>query len=631
MSKRYVSRIGRRVLLILVVISSVITLTTTGLQLYLDYDREFSDVESTHQEIKQVYSGLLATSLWFYDIPSLQKRLEELTTLPKVDYLEVGLDGEIISSGIKPEGSHVTSRFEIKYFDQNTDLEAKVGELSVTSNSEKIYHFLLQQFFISLLLNAVKTFLVCSILFWVFHKSINARVISIVKYLRHYSPRYATSNLQMNNKHWTIEDTDELSWVADEINKLTCTFTKLYQSIKAEQEKLQDFTYVSSDWLWETDNTHRLTFCSDPMRAALGISEDKMPVVHKIQGLNRSLKLQEKLEQKKSFSMCQDEIEFDGKAYYFVFQAIAKYSGDVFVGFRGTAINVSELKQAQLELEKLNHSLEATIAMRTQALQESLRELESTQEKLVESEKMAALGGLVAGVAHEVNTPLGIAVTATSLVEDSLNKLSDSFDNQTLTSTEFTSESQIMDKGLSMLKANLERASILIKDFKSTAVDHISENQSEFNIRQMLEAVLVSLESETKKVPVSIKLIGEREITLNSLSGVLTQVMSHLILNSVYHAFEQTSTPANISISYQQSEHGITFLYQDNGQGIALEDQQKVFEPFYTTKRGSGGSGLGLTLVYNLVNQKLKGEILLESSIGNGVSYKITLPKSLSK
>ena len=586
MSKRYVSRIGRRVLLILVAISSVITLTTTGLQLYLDYDREFSDVESTHQEIKQVYSGLLATSLWFYDIPSLQKRLEELTTLPKVDYLEVGLDGEIISSGIKPEGSHVTSRFEIKYFDQNTDLEATVGELSVTSNSEKNLSLSTSAVFHQPPTQCGENLSGVQYFIWVFHKSINARVISIVKYLRHYSPRYATSNLQMNNKHWTIEDTDELSWVADEINKLTCTFTKLYQSIKAEQEKLQDFTYVSSDWLWETDNTHRLTFCSDPMRAALGISEDKMPVVHKIQGLNRSLKLQEKLEQKKSFSMCQDEIEFDGKAYYFVFQAIAKYSGDVFVGFRGTAINVSELKQAQLELEKLNHSLEATIAMRTQALQESLRELESTQEKLVESEKMAALGGLVAGVAHEVNTPLGIAVTATSLVEDSLNKLSDSFDNQTLTSTEFTSESQIMDKGLSMLKANLERASILIKDFKSTAVDHISENQSEFNIRQMLEAVLVSLESETKKVPVSIKLIGEREITVNSLSGVLTQVMSHLILNSVYHAFEQTSKPANISISYQQSEHGITFLYQDNGQGIALEDQQKSLSLFIRLNEG---------------------------------------------
>ena len=342
------------------------------------------------------------------------------------------------------------------------------------------------------------------------------------------------------------------------------------------------------------------------------------------------MKLHEKLEQKKSFSMCQDEIEFDNKAYYFVFQAIAKYCNDTFVGFRGTAINVSELKQAQLELEKLNHSLEATIATRTQALQESLRELETTQEKLVESEKMAALGGLVAGVAHEVNTPLGIAVTATSLVEDSLNKLSSSFDNQTLTSTEFTSESQVMDKGLSMLKANLERASALIKDFKSTAVDQISESHSEFNIRQVLEAVLVSLESEMKKVPVDIELVGEREITIDSLSGVLTQVMSHLVLNSVYHAFEQSNEPANILISYQQSEHSIIFVYEDNGQGIAIEDQQKVFEPFYTTKRGSGGSGLGLTLVYNLVNQKLKGEILLESGVGMGVRYTITLPKSLS-
>ncbi|NOH71389.1 ATP-binding protein [Vibrio pectenicida] len=629
MSKRQVSRIGRRVLLILVVVSSIITLTTTGLQLYWDYDREFSDVESTHREIRQVYSGLLATSLWFYDIPSLQKRLEELTMLPKVDYLEVLLDGEVISSGTKPEGSHVTSEFNIKYLDQNTQLEAVVGELAVTSNSEKIYHFLIQQFFISLLLNTIRTFLVCSILFWVFHKSINSRVINIVKHLRHYSPRYTTTTLQMNDKHWTIEDRDELSWVADEINKLTCTFTKLYQSIKSEQEKLQDFTYVSSDWLWETDQTHNLSFCSDPMRIALGISGDQMPMVHKIEGFKKSSKLIEKLEQKKSFSMCQDEIEFDGKSYYFVFQAIAKHSDNTFIGFRGTAINVTELKQAQFELEKLNHTLEDTITARTQALQESLRELESTQEKLVESEKMAALGGLVAGVAHEVNTPLGIAVTATSLVEDSLNKLSSSFDNQTLTTTEFTSESQVMDKGLSMLKANLERASILIKDFKRTAVDQISENQSEFNVHQVLDTLLVSLSSETKKVSINIELTGDRDLTMDSLPGVLTQVMSNLVLNSIYHAFEKNIELASIVISYQQSEQQVIFIYQDNGQGIALDQQQKVFEPFYTTKRGSGGSGLGLTMVYNLVNQKLKGEIQLKSDFGQGVRYTITLPKSL--
>ncbi|GLT19830.1 histidine kinase [Vibrio zhanjiangensis] len=629
MSKKYVSRIGRRVLLILVAVSSVITLTTTGLQLYLDYDREFDDVESTHREIRQVYSGLLATSLWFYDIPSLQKRLEELATLPKVDYLEVRLDGEVISAGIAPEGSHVTSQFNIQYYDQNTNLEATVGELAVTSNSEKIYHFLLQQFFISLILNAIRTFLVCSILFWVFHKSINTRVINIVKYLRHYSPRYATASLQMNDKHWTIESRDELSWVADEINKLTSTFTKLYQSIKSEQEKLQDFTYVSSDWLWETDHAHRLSFCSDPMKAALGITDDQMPVVYNIKGLKKSSKLLEKLEQKRSFSMCQDKIEFEGKDYYFVFQAIARYSDGVFLGYRGTAINVTELKQAQFELEKLNHSLEATIAARTHALQESLRELETTQEKLVESEKMAALGGLVAGVAHEVNTPLGIAVTATSLVEESLNKLSDSFDNQTLTSTEFTNESQVMDKGLSMLKANLQRASLLIKDFKSTAVDQISENQSEFNICRVLNALLVSLTAETKKVPVDIELIGDQELTMNSLPGVLTQVMTNLVLNSIHHAFEQSTKPANIVIHYEQSDQQIIFTYRDNGQGIASEDQQKVFEPFFTTKRGSGGSGLGLTLVYNLVNQKLKGEILLGSDIGNGVQYTITVPKCL--
>ncbi|MDN3610048.1 ATP-binding protein [Vibrio ostreicida] len=631
MRKTYVSKIGRRVLLILVIMSSLITLTTTVLQLYWDYNRQFDDVRTRHTEVRQVYSSLIASSLWFYDVPSVEKRLQELNSLPKVDYLEVWFDGDVIISGEQPQGTNITNRFPLVYTDDTTKESKTVGELVVTSSSQDIYDYLIRQFFISLGLNAIRTTLVCSLLFLVFHHSINQRVMSIVRYLRQYYPRYHNTPLRIKQQHWTIEEKDELSWVAEEVNKLTRTFTKLYQSIKIEQEKLQDFTDVSSDWLWETNAEGKLRFCSGPMKQALEIDLETEPELAQIERLKHAKGLRKKLNKQQSFSLCEEKIEIHGQTRIFVFQAIARYSGQQFLGYRGTAINVTELKRAQVKLEKLNQSLEDTITKRTLDLQTSLAELKTTQERLVESEKLGALGGLVAGVAHEVNTPLGIAVTATTLVEDNLTNLNQKFDQQTLTSEQFTTASKTMGEGLAMLKSNLDRATTLVRDFKRTAVDQISEDRVEFNIQQVLRSLLISLSIETSKIPVTPTLTGDDTLMMDSFPGVLSQAMSNLILNSLRHAFEHSDILPQISISYRKVEHSIIIEYADNGSGVEPALHNKIFEPFYTTIRGMGGSGLGLNLVYNLVKKKLQGELAFNSNIQQGVRFTLTLPQHLQE
>lgn len=289
------------------------------------------------------------------------------------------------------------------------------------------------------------------------------------------------------------------------------------------------------------------------------------------------------------------------------------------------------------QLEDLNQSLENKVVERTHDLQVSMAQLQETQEQLVESEKLAALGGLVAGVAHEVNTPLGISVTATSLIGEIVDELNTAFTNQTLTSSQYSELMGRLGETRSMLQSNLARAAQLIKDFKQTAVDQVSENQSEFLIEDVLKALVSSLHSETAKIPVTPLLTVEGKLVMNSLPGVLTQVVSNLIMNSVNHGFPQAHldylqkeniTP-NISLVITQASDVVTFRYQDNGIGVDASLHQKIFEPFYTSKRGQGGSGLGLNLVFNMVNQKLGGKLQFSSIPNQGVEFTLELPVNL--
>lgn len=157
----------------------------------------------------------------------------------------------------------------------------------------------------------------------------------------------------------------------------------------------------------------------------------------------------------------------------------------------------------------------------------------------------------MAGVAHEVNTPLGIAVTATSVIQETRESLLNAFNQQTLTSQQFAELMERMTQSTLMLETNLNRAARLVRDFKQTAVDQVSESRSQFHVKQVLDALMASLHSETRKIPVTPQLHGEDSVMMNSLPGVLTQIMTNLVMNSVNHAFAETAQP-EIDIHFYQ-------------------------------------------------------------------------------
>ncbi len=291
-----------------------------------------------------------------------------------------------------------------------------------------------------------------------------------------------------------------------------------------------------------------------------------------------------------------------------------------------------DTKRAQLELEETNANLESLVKKRTEGIQQALEDLKNAQELLVENEKMASLGSLVAGVAHEVNTPLGVGLTSSTLLKEKIMHLTGLFETNKITQTALTDFLQQSQETCSILEDNLHKAADLIASFKQLSVDQTSDQTFTFNIYDTLNSNLTSLNHVLKKQQIQSILSCDKQLTTNSNAGSLSQIATNLIMNASIHAFDDNTPNPTIEIKViELSNNGLEIQFIDNGKGMDKEVIEKVFEPFFTTKRGEGGSGLGLHLVYNLVTQKLKGTITVQSELGKGTTFIIKIPTQLEQ
>ncbi|MEL7477350.1 MAG: ATP-binding protein [Pseudomonadota bacterium] len=300
----------------------------------------------------------------------------------------------------------------------------------------------------------------------------------------------------------------------------------------------------------------------------------------------------------------------------------------------GALKDIAELKKNQEALQKLNEQLEINVAMRTdelykknQKLEQAMLELQHTQQELIESEKMASLGSLVAGVAHEINTPLGVALTALTYNQESLASIESKLENKSLRQQDLNNAISEQNQGYALILRNLDRAQSLISNFKQVAVDQSSEQARNIFIKSYLKEVFDSLVPLTKGKQIEINIEGD-DFELHTYPGAIYQVITNFLNNSMIHGFEaRESGKINVTIS---SDSEFWYLnYDDNGKGMSEELLKTVFDPFVTTKRNQGGCGLGMHIVYNLINQLLKGEIKCESKLEEGIKIKLKLPLSL--
>jgi len=288
---------------------------------------------------------------------------------------------------------------------------------------------------------------------------------------------------------------------------------------------------------------------------------------------------------------------------------------------------VIDRKRTEDKLRQLNEELENRVEIRTEKLEKSLLELKMTQEHLVESEKMAALGNLVAGVAHEINTPVGVGVTAASHLSEKTEEILKLYKTNTMKRSDLEKYFQVSEDSSKIILANLKNASENISSFKKVAVDRTKDEKRIFHVYDYISDILVSLHPRIKKTKHKIVLDCPRNIEIYSFPGALSQIITNLVINSLIQGFENI-VEGIIKINISIADHKIRIIYEDNGTGIKEENLKKIFEPFYTTNRTDGGTGLGLHIISNLVYHKLKGSINCESVVGEYCRFIIELPNN---
>ena len=276
-----------------------------------------------------------------------------------------------------------------------------------------------------------------------------------------------------------------------------------------------------------------------------------------------------------------------------------------------------------------NKQASEALAKRTQELSAALDHLKTTQSKLVESEKMASLGGLVAGVAHEINTPIGIGVTAASTLVDRTAETTTAYDNKQLKGSALKAYFNMAQVSSNLVLNNLNRAAELIQSFKQVAVEQSNFSSRSFAVKKYIKDTLLNLKPHLKKTPHQITVNGDEQISINSYPGAFSQIITNLVMNSVRHAYPKGEA-GNLRFELKLDSGRLMVEYSDDGCGIPPENREKIFEPFFTTARAQGGTGLGLHIVFNLVTQKLQGTINVQSEVGVGTTFILNLPLQIN-
>lgn len=319
--------------------------------------------------------------------------------------------------------------------------------------------------------------------------------------------------------------------------------------------------------------------------------------------------------------------------------------------FVGVGLDISSRKKMEKEMLELNQTLEKQVDLRTQQLLLSNQDLSKANEELtelnqnmrtmneqlykqnekikkmqnylIESEKMTALGELVAGVTHEINTPIGVGITASTHLSDVVSDLSKALKNHDLPFDISPYLEDIQDAA-AIIDKNLNRAGKLIHSFKNLSVDQSNEPKRRFNVEEYLQEILITLSPSLKKTNLQVVVQCDKNLTINGYPGSFAQIITNLVMNSIAHAYDENAR-GKITIKLESDGDNILLTYSDDGKGIPPEILKKIYDPFFTTQRGRGGTGLGLSVVYSIITQQFNGSIKCQSTLGSGTTFLIRL------
>jgi len=287
-----------------------------------------------------------------------------------------------------------------------------------------------------------------------------------------------------------------------------------------------------------------------------------------------------------------------------------------------------EINQLLVLKSEFTNVLENTVRERTKELENLLDELHRTQNFLIEKEKLASLGGLVAGLCHEINTPLGICVTAVSTLNENNESMRYKFDSGKITKESLASYIKSIDDFDMIVSKNLEKSVELMGHFRQVSVDQTSYRRRKFSLDVLLEETTVIL-SPLYKNKHLLSISCPPDIIMDSYPGPLGQVITNFVNNSIIHAFQDSKDDGVMSLVVKEiKSERVTIIFTDNGKGIPESDLKKIFDPFYTTSLSGKGSGLGLNISFNIVVGILGGSLSVNKNSDSGCSFVVDMPRS---
>ncbi|QSX41235.1 sensor histidine kinase [Shewanella cyperi] len=516
------SPIGRKLMISIVLFSSLITLVTTGYQLVMDYRSDLGRIDRAFTTIETVNLDVLAASIWVIDERLINTQLNGLIQLPDITYILINDDsGQHWAIGERLDDNVLEREFPLQY---NSGSESiAVGKLLVQADLNAIYQRLYDRAILILLSNAIKTFLVAGMILFLVWINITRHLHSLSEYCQRIDLEGEFSPLAFHQKG-----------------------------------KQNEFDLV-----------------------ALAINE-----------------MQEQL--RRSFS------------------AIKKSRTELQIAL--------EDRERLLELERsYKDELAKQVKERTQELEHSLQILKRAQQVLVEQEKMAALGGLVSGVAHEINTPIGICLTAASAQLAHIDELVKLIHSPDATLEEINAILDEYQQSCELIVSNITRASNLIQKFKTVAAEQSHEEHRNINLKQVLGEICESTSLIFAPMKVDLDIEADENLYITTNQSLLSQIVSNILSNAYTHAFNR-DRENKLQIRAEVKNHHLEILIEDNGKGITAEVAEHMFEPFFTTSRSRGGTGLGLSAAFNAATL-LKGNVryVPNSSLG-GAAFAIRFP-----
>lgn len=579
--------ISKRLLTRLLTSYVILTLIVTGVELAAEYLSIKKEISNELRLLQQTISASLSQAIWELNEPQIEAMGEGLLALPVVVAVVIrdendnvifsqGEKAAIISSANINQNAEIndplarlfgySSMLQFRFADRsNQNRSSKVGSLALFSSNKLVLSQLKFQVVFPIAGMLFSILLIFYLFTWMFRRQLTNPLQSL-------SDQIAGIDLEdLSNAKVQFAPTEQKN-EKNELSMLAFAFNQM-------MDKLEEYKH--------------------------NLEQAKQELVRANRQLDRQNVDLEREVARKTSNLSKAIIELDQQK--------------------------EELEQHQHELREENErrkETETELTHKHQQLRRSMIQLQEAQTQLVESEKMASLGALVAGVAHEINTPVGIGVTAVSYLDDRLRHLETDVNNKSLTARNMDKFLSEAAESCSLLMTNLDKASHLIQSFKEIAVDQTSEAIREVNLNQYLGEVIVSLQPKLKRTRHELRVHCDEDIEVNCRAGALSQIFTNLIINSITHAFDDNDSGL-MEFRLNQDDEWIYIDYRDNGKGVSKDNLQRLFEPFFTTRRGQGGSGLGTHILYNLVIQSLHGNIQVESDPGNGLHYKIRFPKVL--